>query len=315
MNKQFCLIILLLTSRVCTSQNLVPNGDFEQYSGCPAFISDFDSLLNWFNPCLPPYGVTGTLSGSPDYFNACSGVWVGIPSNNYGYQYAHSGSGYAGLIPFSFSMNFREYIEVPLASSLIANTDYYFEMYVSVSNRSSMAIDTIAIYFSDTAIANLHSHQPLQYNPQIKIAGFITDTLNWVAVSGTFTATGGENYLIIGNFNDDLNTNMITLNGDNLFCHLYIDDVSLTAIMSIEEESQRPGIKIYPNPISDNLHIVVDNNELFEILIYDFYSREIIRKQFYKFTTLNTEQLAKGFYLYEVRSKDGFCHKGKVVKD
>ena len=82
MNKLGWLIVMFFACGVCDAQNLVPNGDFEQYSGCPVVLGDFDSLLYWFNPCLPPYGGGINQSGSPDYINVCnnSGI-VDVPSN------------------------------------------------------------------------------------------------------------------------------------------------------------------------------------------------------------------------------------------
>ena len=39
------------------------------------------------------------------------------------------------------------------------------------------------------------------------------------------------------------------------------------------------------------------------------------QKEFINSISINTEQLAKGIYLYEVRNKNGVIKKGKVVKD
>jgi hypothetical protein len=153
---------MFITCGVCEAQNLVPNGDFEQYSNCPVGFGQIDSLLYWFNPCIPPYGGSGTLSGSSDYFNACNDTaGVNVPYSSFGFQLAHSNNGFAGLALFFINIsNFREYIEVPLTSPLIANNCYYFEMYVSLANNSGYTADTIGAYFSDTIVSNLHSHLP-----------------------------------------------------------------------------------------------------------------------------------------------------------
>src|SRR5688572_6053469 len=110
MNKKIIFIILLLTCRICTAQNLVPNGDFESYINCPSNVSQFDSALFWFNPTY----------GTPDYFNQCSNPSnVGIPNNIFGYQPTLSGVGYTGIYLWqNSSVIYREYIEVPLLSPL-----------------------------------------------------------------------------------------------------------------------------------------------------------------------------------------------------
>jgi hypothetical protein len=72
---------------------------------------------------------------------------------------------------------------------------------------------------------------------------------------------------------------------------------------------------LYPNPFNDKLNITINNNELSDIILYDITSRNLIQQKFTNSISLNTEQLAKGIYLYEVRNKSGVIKKGKVVKD
>ncbi|HKR04962.1 MAG TPA: T9SS type A sorting domain-containing protein [Bacteroidia bacterium] len=86
----------------------------------------------------------------------------------------------------------------------------------------------------------------------------------------------------------------------------------LTGIEAINPLKQ---IQIFPNPFSERLNIWNNNNEPNEIIIYDIASKRILEQKFINFVSLNTEQLVKGLYLYEVRDKNGLCRKGKVVKD
>jgi hypothetical protein len=72
---------------------------------------------------------------------------------------------------------------------------------------------------------------------------------------------------------------------------------------------------IIPNPFSDRLNITISNKDLSEINLYDISSRKLLQKKFTNSTTLNTQQLAKGIYLYEVRNINGVIKKGKVVKE
>jgi type IX secretion system substrate protein len=316
MNKLCCLIIMFITCKVCDAQNLVPNGSFEQYSGCPNYYGQFDSALFWFNPA--PYQIGG---GSPDYFNQCSPSLMGVPFNNFGNQAAHSGVAYAGLICVHYAgmSNFREYIEVALTSPLIANNCYHFEMYMSLAEYySKYTIDDIGAYLSDTIISGINYYQPLPFVPQINNGtGNYTDTLNWALVSENYTASGGENYLIIGNFKNDLNTDTVLYNNNSPYeaAYVYIDDVSLTNCTGINEQSESNSINIFPNPIENKLSLTISNNELCEISLYDIASRKVMQKQFTNSVSLNTEQLAKGLYLYEVKSKSGVIKKGKIVKD
>ncbi|HKR07088.1 MAG TPA: T9SS type A sorting domain-containing protein [Bacteroidia bacterium] len=72
---------------------------------------------------------------------------------------------------------------------------------------------------------------------------------------------------------------------------------------------------IYPNPFSDKLNFTVNNKERSEIILYDIASRKLLQQQFINSVSLNTEQLSKGLYLYEVQDRNGLYKKGKVVKD
>jgi OOP family OmpA-OmpF porin len=310
MNKLGCFIILFVGCKVCEGQNLVPNGSFEQYTTCPTICTQLDSALFWVNPTW----------ATPDYFNACSASsTAGVPNNLLGFQYAHSGNGYAGIILYENTvMDARDYIEVPLITSLSPGFSYHFEMYVNSANIMHYAIDTIGVYFSNTLIYGINNFLNLPFTPQIQCSsGYITDTLNWLMLSANYIATGGESYIVIGNFNNDLNTNAIISNP--LFswdaAYTYIDDVSLTRLTGIEEQNTNEEIKISPNPFADKLNITLKRNEPLEVILYDITSRKILNQTFTNSISINTGELSKGIYIYEVRNKNGVIKKGKVVKD
>jgi hypothetical protein len=300
---------MFLTCRVCEAQNLVPNGDFEQYSGCPDNIGQLDSALFWFNP----------TNATPDYYNQCaSGSYVGVPANALGFQYAHSGVAYCGLLTYWGFPNYREYIEIPLTVTLTAGTCYYFQMYISCANYMQYASSNLSIYFSDVIIDNISNLLPLPFIPQINnTLGYITDTLNWISYSANYTASGNENYLIIGNFTNDLSIDTLLLDDSAMWvgAYVFIDDVSLTPCTGIEQQNNNEAINIYPNPVRDKINIKSKTNELAEFILYEVTGRKTIQQSFTSSTSINTEQLAKGIYLYEVRNKNGVIKKGKVVKE
>jgi OOP family OmpA-OmpF porin len=311
------LSALFLTCNICLAQNLVPNGDFEQYSGCPNDWQQIDSALYWSSPIHAPDVI-------PEYYNQCYSVFqgsVGVPNNwgIEGFQYAHSGVGYAGIyIRSNIWPIMREYIEVPLTSTLNANACYHFEMYINLLNYSKYTSDDLGIYFSDTLISGLLVFGTLPFTPQINNSiGNMPDSLNWISVSGNYTATGGENYLLIGNFKNDSTTTEVLYNNSTIFdvVYIYIDDVSLTLCMGIGEQNENAEVKTYPNPFSDELNFNTSNNELSQIILYDITSRKIFNQSFSNSTSINIEQLAKGIYIYEVRNKNGMIKKGKVVKE
>lgn len=77
--------------------------------------------------------------------------------------------------------------------------------------------------------------------------------------------------------------------------------------LSILEESL-PQVKIYPNPVSNKLHISHDNIEVLEIIIYDIYGKLIQREKIFN-EPADVSKLIDGIYFLEVHSE-----KGKVIR-
>ena len=318
MNRLYPIIIFFVICNICNAQNLVPNGDFEQYQNCPVGFNDFQGFVsNWLNPC-----VVNSALGTPDYYNQCAIGDMSVPTNLKGSQASHSGVAYCGIVIARESSNtdYREFIEVPLTSSLAAGTCYHFEMYMSLAEHSRYTTDAVGAYFSDTLISGVTTANPLPFTPQINnTAGVTPDTLNWTLVSGDYTAGGGENYLIVGNFKDHSNT-VTTIPDNNVisdFAYIYIDDVSVTPCITqgINEFNENTDVSVYPNPSTGNLTVKTNTNELSEISIYDVSSRLLLHEQFRTMGSINIGKFTPGIYLYEVRSGDGTYRTGKIVRN
>jgi len=113
-------------------------------------------------------------------------------------------------------------------------------MYVNLINADKYTTDRIGMALTSNSFACNQAMPmpqtiaPLPIVPQVvnTLGSFITDTLNWMEVSGTFIASGTEAYLTIGNFYDDANTATSIVNaGANYFViYLLIDDVSVEEV-------------------------------------------------------------------------------------
>jgi len=97
--------------------------------------------------------------------------------------------------------------------------------------------------------------------------------------------------------------------------HLGDSIATLCNSVGINESQDSPLFEIYPNPFSDKINITTETNEPVEITLFDVTSRKLLQQTFTNAVTLNTSQLAKGIYIYEVRNKNGGVKKGKVVKE
>lgn len=218
--KVFIIVILINTSLF--GQNLVPNGSFETYANCPNAGSQVYYAPPW----------TGKDNNSVDYFNACAPVY-GVPYNGT-FQYAKEGVAYAAFWAFNgINNNYREYAQVQLITPLVLNNYYYLKFYVNnaptkyVVNNISAAITTTAIGATG-GVGSVLNYTPCIYkygNP------IISDTLNWVEISGVYKSIGNEQYLTIGNFFNDANTDTLATNyGTYQGTYCFLDDVSLTNV-------------------------------------------------------------------------------------
>jgi OOP family OmpA-OmpF porin len=327
MYKPVCLLLFILFCRTGDAQNLVPNPGFDQFSICPVGFGEIPKATGWSIPLF---------STTPDYFNACSvNLNVDVPQNLCGYESARSGDAYAAIVTFhiqqqsTYQRNYREYLQSELTDSLMAGVEYCVSWYVSPCDSCNYVSNNIGMYFSSVQISDTCTPNPcnLNYLPQVEnpSTNNLSNRNGWTPVTGTYTATGGEKYIIIGNFSDTTgSTGTFTgwglQSGSDLnYIALYfIDDVLVApcdSLTGISENSPEFEVSIFPNPFSDNLQINVQSNEPVEFTLFDMTSRIIHNHYFTNSTSINTGNYAKGMYFYEVKNKTGWIKKGKVVKD
>jgi hypothetical protein len=195
--------------------NLVSNGDFEDTTNCNNLYS-YLSSAPWFNPNV----------ATPDYF----GPTFQCGANPYE-QTPLSGDAYFGMY-FHQSPSTREYVEVLLNNQLVFNHIYEVKYLVSRSDHFKRAQNRFEACFTDTILA--HTNQPdtrltcnsIQLNSSNQI---ITNTLNWIELSGYYIANGTEKYLTIGNFSHDSLITVVIVNNSapSNGAYYYVDDVSV----------------------------------------------------------------------------------------
>ena len=201
---RFAVIILFVTVRhFLAAQNLIPNPSFEiMNTACSAGNGKIASAPPWE---IPPGSIT-----TPDLYNSCKMITCSfdVPNNWVGVATAFSGNGYSGIFTGNYGLcpNCREYIQVQLTSPLAASTQYFVSLRVLKPSYIQVASNNLGIYISNGPISQ-PGNQPINtVTPQINYTSIIQDSVNWTLVSGVYTAAGGENYITIGNFYDDVNT-------------------------------------------------------------------------------------------------------------
>ncbi|MEQ6118859.1 OmpA family protein [Reichenbachiella sp. MALMAid0571] len=253
------------------AQNLVFNPDFEVYENCPdKFTVNFTKIIipHWESP-------TG---GTPDYYNSCSEGLAGVPKNWAGDCSPKSGDGYVGIYLWKVG-GFREYLQGKLTTSLEKGETYKIQFYVSQSLNAEYFIQNIGLVLTSkpiksqrniykkeisvesTRIDRLHpniiSKKPIStqkydhfINPEMgnyleaKLSVNISEMKEWELVEWTYTASGGEQYIIIGNF---LSQNETILKKAefrlyeepmlNRSAYVLIDDVS---VIPVNEKGENP---------------------------------------------------------------------------
>ncbi|MEO1012567.1 MAG: OmpA family protein [Bacteroidota bacterium] len=210
-------------------QNLVVNPSFEQFSQCPEAPSNMtNDVEEWSIP----------TRGTTDYFNICSKA-MGVPNNFNGEQTAEFGKGYAGLYMMAPN-NYREYLQAHLKETLIKGKRYAISFYISLAEKSSYAIGDIGLLFTqDKMKSSTNEVIKLQgsglekgnYNyARISNSGFYADKKGWMRVYKEIVAKGTENYLIIGNFQNNANTELITTGESKKASYYYLDMVSVSPL-------------------------------------------------------------------------------------
>jgi gliding motility-associated-like protein len=213
--------------------NLVPNASFSYYAECPKNQGDIHLAYPWFA------GFKYRLGGSSELYHECNNTdngFFGIPKNFLGYQIDNSNpKGYAGIVvaykDFETLDFHKEFIEVGLSDSLIKGKSYCVSFYISTAEHSCYGVGKIQAYFTnDSFFVNNHN---IEYPAQISSKQpILYDTLNWVQVTDTFRAKGGERFMTIGNFQKKANIIYqymlppLPMLRDYI-AYYYIDDVSV----------------------------------------------------------------------------------------
>lgn len=263
------LFILLLTlSEMANGQNIVPNSGFEEITNCP----NSGGRISW----APPWYKS---ANSPDLFNVCGDFGYSLPLNRLGFQTTHSGDGYAGISTYTenwHGQNTREFLKCTLNYSLAVGEEYYVEYYVSQADSFQFATHNLGVTFTDV-ITDTGEFGELLCWPDCNVyventsANPLSSKTDWVKVSGTFTAHGGERYIHIGNFRTDDNSEIESVGGGSdpdinwNHSYYYIDDVWLSHVdsahyVSVNEELgiNSGQLSVYPNPASSILNVQSD---------------------------------------------------------
>lgn len=230
----FVLFCFVLKNK---AQNLVPNPSFEIYNNCTNIL--ISSATDW---CPTQNG-----GGNSGYLHPCHSDTYSQAPRQYldacfkSYQTVRTGIAYAefGIYTQSSAQQESSHPQVKLIDTLKAGKIYCVTYYVSMWNNAVYSIDKLGALLTPTPFPCFVAGNPTvaivgQYTPQVVSTPGIAyeDTMNWMEVSGSFTAVGNEAYLTLGDFFFH-NQHYIKLSyptNCNGLAEYYIDDVSVEEV-------------------------------------------------------------------------------------
>jgi hypothetical protein len=301
------------------AQNIVQNGGGEEITLCPTGSNQIFRAPPWESSAI-----------SPDLFNSCNSDDYSVSENFLGYQEANKGEGYFGLLTYSQpNPDVREFMQNTLLYELIAGEEYYIEFHVSQADSFQFVTQNLGVTFTELNPTTFLTCYP---NCTIYVendsSNPLTSKTEWVKISGTFTAQGGERYIHIGNFRTDDDSEIEFIGGGtdpNVVwnqAYYYIDDVWLSHIDSagyvgVGEVEDDIGFEIYPNPTNGLLHIGLagEMEGGYTVRLVSI-NGLLIREEGLSgsSTILDIADLSKGIYFVEVTSSMGEgLWRGKVI--
>lgn len=321
-------------------ENLVPNGDFEDYNWCPkrGFPAGLVEDSFYIHQGICNYWSSPTQGGTPDYFHACSDDYnesmqeyeFSVPENYAGFQYAHSGDAYAGIwfaqTGESINGTYAEYIQVVLKQRLEKDVFYRLAFYMNPSGEKAKlseypCTNSIGALFTEEMLNLDTGHMiTIPADVQNPVNVFYCDTSRWYKIAFTYKASGNEKYLTIGVFRDapfnitkDLSGN-ISQSNDMFY---FIDDVSLVKVDNIVDiiKSDIPNV-FTPNQdgVNDIFHLKNVKMRPLSITILNRWGNVV----YFSETEFSWDGMHKGkhctqgIYFYKIAFKDDIMVDGFV---
>ena len=318
--KLYFAFACLLVGASVGAQNLVPNPSFEDYTECPDFWSQTERATGW-----------SAYRQSPDYFNACepTGYW-GVPHNVAGFQNAATGNAYCGMITYALPTVYREHVGAELLAPLEPGVP------VNISFRVVSASSDLQVGYVASGFGVLFTMQPYYITDQVPLpdraALFvdspITDTVNWMMVSGTYIPDSAYQYIVIGGMFDDALIQVDTFNVNALggVAWVYVDDVCVSMDLGecltgngFDPQRRSSAIRIFPNPVENALFVegldaYTSDNAWIEIT--DILGRQLLPRQELENSTrtmIAMENLPLGSLLIRIRGDNGLIKETLVI--
>lgn len=230
------LISLALAAMATAQTNLVLNGSFEDTVFCTT--STQCTLLkaeHWYNP----------NTATPDVWDCdldrlCGSAMQPTGPNAPYFQLSQEGVRHAGIyLMLTPNGSSRDYLMTKLTLPMLAGSAYEVSLW-QVRKRWRYAIDHIGVWFGQDSLFDATPNW-LSVTPQIRLrhpeSPYLLEGFVWEQLADTFVAAGGEQWMVIGNFDPLGAVDYIDLSPDGSpvsYAYHFIDQV---AVEPIDEET------------------------------------------------------------------------------
>lgn len=221
------------------AQNMVTNSTFEA-----------KSISSGYGGIVQANAWQNANAGSVDLFDksktTCKTSPNGIPNNYMGYQPSSDGQNYAGIVAYYDDgknaglpaddgyKRYTEYLEGAFREPMVAGMVYEVSFRVNLADKSGRAVSGIGALLTTEKVKQ-KNNTFLEQQPQFISHRIISDSVNWVILSGAYVATGGEKYITIGCFKDEsftVETVVSPWHNDSRKAYYYVSEVSVKPYVS-----------------------------------------------------------------------------------
>lgn len=239
-------------------KNLVPNPDFESLIGSRP-ESDVDgsgifryNMVDWKSPTMTTPDVKISL---PSEVKKAKRMGINIDQARSGYKMV-------GILTHNpdskRSDTYREYIQVKLTQPLMKGEEYYCEFWVCRARLSKYISNNLGVVLSPTPLQEEGWLPLTAITPDYNYGELINEgKREWQRISFTFTSPNRSEFLCIGNFFGNEETNMVEAKDapevtadEQAYDNAYylIDDVMLCITQYVEPEPEPEPLAPPPPP-------------------------------------------------------------------
>ena len=232
-------------------ENMVPNPGFEEVSGKISKVGQIDKANGW---------ISGTAQKADLFSKRSKDPKTQVPNNAFGMEEPMDGNGsnYAGIVVFSHNNKIpRSYVTTKLTTPMKKGMKYCVSFNVNLAEFSKYNSNNISAHFSKRQY-NFEEKVNIIEESHVKHIDNVIfkATYNWDKICGVYTASGGEKYITIGNFenNEDTQSEKNKIDKDLkgtpvIGAYYYLDNISVKLVdyedecdCDIKEEAEKEVI-------------------------------------------------------------------------